>query len=130
VFKQSPTLRVVAMLCTPLITCCVHAADDELLVDPTMPLSIAIVPEAVTDRGFDLLGGFETYELNSVLIRSADRVAVINGQRVRAGDRVGTARVAAIESDHVTLNVNGKIERLELYGSSIKTLSKVTSDDE
>lgn len=119
----------------PLLTLlagAVHAAEvnDELLVDPTQPLNLEMAIEAQGDNsgdgggGFDLFGVFTSYELSSVLIRAGDRLAVVNGERVRVGDSVGAARITAIEADHVTLNVNGKIETLELYGDSIKTLVK------
>lgn len=104
--------------------------NDELVVDPTVPLNF-VIPEGGEGNGdvgiggpFDLLGLFTSYELSSVLIRAEDRIAVINGERVRVGDSIGSARVTAIESDHVTLNVNGKIETLERYTGSIKTLVK------
>lgn len=102
--------------------------NDELLVDPTVPLSISMAITTQTDSAnsglLDLLGTFSSYELSSVLVRGEDRIAVINGQRVRVGDSVGAARVTAIEPGRATLNVNGKIETVELYGTSIKTLVK------
>lgn len=122
-----------ALICASWLACSVNAAtrDDELLVDPTTPLRSPASATSSEDGGLlGLLGGLTTYELSSVLIRGDNRLAVINGQRVRVGDSVGAARVSAIEPDHVNLNVDGRIERLELYTGSIKTLSKVTSDDE
>lgn len=124
-------LRVaVALMCASTLANAVQAAttqDDELLVDPTVPLSLTYAPEAGEEGGglFGFLNTVTTsYTLNSVLIRPGDRFAVINGERVRIGDSVGAARVTQIESDHVVLNVNGRIDRLELYGASIKTLVK------
>lgn len=125
-----------ALACTALFAGSTHAAtqDDELLIDPTVPLNPAIVSDGSADSSaggiLDMFGALTSYELSSVLIRANDRLAVINGERVRVGDSVTGARVLAIEPDHVNLNVNGTIERLELYTDSIKTLSKVTSDDE
>ena len=105
--------------------------DDQLLVDPTVPLSIVFGSSgATTDAGegrgiLDLFGNaFTSYELSSVLIRAGDRIAVINEERVRVGDKVGAAVVASIEADHVTLNVDGEMQTLELYENSIKTLVK------
>jgi len=105
--------------------------DDELPVDPTVPLSIVFGnSNATTDAGegrgiLDLFGNaFASYELSSVLIRAGDRIAVINEERVRVGDKVGAAVVASIEADHVTLNVDGEMQTLELYENSIKTLVK------
>lgn len=119
-----------ALMCTVLLSAgSVHAAtrDDELLVDPTAPLRLA-APEVSTGEGGSLFGFIDAasanYALSSVLIRSGDRFAVINGERVREGDSVAGARVTSIEPDHVMLNLNGRIQRVELYGASIKTLVK------
>lgn len=110
--------------------------DDELVVDPTVPLEVAFSPgdaasiSNAVDSGsiFDIFGGigeaFTSYELSSVLIRAQDRIAVINEERVRVGDKVGSAVVASIEADHVTLNVDGEIETVKLYENSIKTRVK------
>lgn len=102
--------------------------DDELLVDPTLPLSMAFNAGNAANIGdsdnslLDLLSGaFTGYELSSILVRAEDRIAVINGERVRVGDKIGSAVVASIEADRVTLNVGGDIETLELYENSIKT---------
>jgi hypothetical protein len=103
---------------------------DEELVDPTRPLVLPVVQGADDDDegggfGFGLFDEvFTTYELSSVLIRGDVRIAVINGERVRVGEKVGSARVTAIESDSVRLNVDGNIQTLELYKNSIKTLVK------
>jgi hypothetical protein len=130
VFKRTNDMRVLLMLATVVSTSSALAAsrDDELLVDPTVPLSIAF-STSDTDRNddtdgsslFGLFGAFTSYELGSILIRAEDRVAVINEERVRVGDKIGSAVVAAIEADHVSLNVDGEIQTLPLYENSIKT---------
>jgi hypothetical protein len=107
-----------------------RAADqDEALIDPTRPLVLPSVggENDGSEGGFEFGlfdEAFTTYELSSVLIRGDVRIAVINGERVRVGERVGSARVTAIESDSVRLNVDGNIQTLELYDNSIKTLVK------
>lgn len=132
----SPTRhkRVAMVLLPALMAACVQAAtmDDELLVDPTMPLGFT--PTDSADDGglnagssFDLFNLFTGYELSSVLIRTEDRIAVINDERVRVGDKVGSAVVASIEPGQVTLDVDGEIQTLKLYENSIKT--RVTGDD-
>ncbi|MDY6983534.1 MAG: general secretion pathway protein GspB [Pseudomonadota bacterium] len=126
-----PIARVAgALTCTVLLFAgSVHAAtrDDELLVDPTAPLRLTVAPET-SGEGDGLFGFLDAvssnYALSSVLIRSGDRFAVINGERVREGDSVAGARVTRIEPDHVMLNLNGRDQRVELYGASIKTLVK------
>lgn len=101
------------------------AMDDELLVDPTAPLNMSVSADIEAGGNgildLDIFGAFTSYELSSVLIRAEDRIAVINDTRVRVGDTVGSATVASIEADHVTLNIDGEIETLQLYGNSIKT---------
>lgn len=110
--------------------------DDELLVDPTMPLNVQVAGDSSDENsGFDIEGGvsaagglfsglFNSFELSSVLIRGDNRIAVINEQRVHEGDSIGNATVTSIEADRVTLNVDGETEILELYENSIKTLVK------
>lgn len=102
--------------------------DDELSVDPTVPLARIYAGNTAAagaeGDGFNLAEIFSTYALSSVLIRAEDRVAVINGQRVRVGDRIGGAVVAAIETDQVTLNVDGEMRTLQLYENSIRTRAK------
>lgn len=106
--------------------------EDELLVDPTRPLSSGSEEAGDTAAEnsaspLDVFNMFTRYELSSVLIRSGDRIAVINDERVRVGDEIGAAVVASIESDHVTLNVDGEIQTVQLYAESIKT--PVKGDD-
>lgn len=104
--------------------------DDELTIDPTRPLSGYLDESATVDGSdesgglFELFGAFNSYELSSVLIRSGDRIAVINNEQVRVGDEIGAAVVASIESDHVTLNIDGDITTVPLFEGSIKTLVK------
>lgn len=107
------------------------AADEfEGLTDPTAPLTFAVPQSAeVVDDEDD--GGFfglslpsmENYELNSVLIRGKDRIAVVNGQRVRIGEQVGAAKVTAINHEGVVLEIDGKPRVLELYAASVKSLA-------
>lgn len=97
------------------------AADDLAgLVDPTAPINL-IVSLADQDSGV-VTPMFEIYRLNSVLIRDNDRIAVVNGQRARIGDMVGSARVSRIDNAGVVLVVNGESRELTLYGESVKTL--------
>jgi hypothetical protein len=128
VFERGTNIRVLLVLAVLVATGGVLGAtqDDELLVDPTMPLSLAFGASEATSTDseggfFGLFSAFTSYELTSILIRAEDRIAVINEERVRVGDKIGSAVVASIETDHVTLNIDGEIESLELYENSIKT---------
>ena len=119
---------IVLVLLSVLVVYAVHAApaDDEDLVDPTQPLVFGVPAAQQEDKGSffkDLQTAMQTYELNSVLIRSKDRIAVINKQRVRVGDMVGEAKVVNIEANSVTIEVNGISRELRLYNGSVKTLA-------
>lgn len=121
-FKQ---LMIVLILLSVLVAFYARGAE-EVLIDPTAPLFV--LPAEGEGLGIDFMNQFpalfEGFELSSILIRENDRVAVINEQRVRVGDTIGIARVTAIEPRHVTLNVDGEIQTLELYESTVKTLVK------
>lgn len=126
-FKPGTYKRLViaAVMLPGLLSIPVWAAgtDDELLVDPTAPL---FAPTGDTTGGelLPALAGFVRFELSSILIREDDRVAVVNAQRVRVGDSIGSARVTAIDPGSVTIRVDGEQQTLQLYRDSIKTLVK------
>ena len=103
------------------------------LADPTRPLIEAAPPAPEEDEApglaqslLDRLNGFE---LTSVLIRPGLRLAVINSERVAIGDRVGSARVAAIEPGLVVLEMNGERRELRLHRGSIKTPAEAARSD-
>lgn len=74
--------------------------------DPTRP------PTAAEIRAW--LGESETgtmdsdWRLQSILASDQRRLAIINGQRVRPGDRIDSAEVLAVEADRVVLNQRGR----------------------
>ena len=74
--------------------------------DPTRPPSPAEIRAWQAGRTAD--APETSWQLQSVLISDTREVAVINGQRYRAGDRVGQARVVAIEPGQVTLDHDGE----------------------
>jgi hypothetical protein len=100
------------------------AADLEGLVDPTAPVYLGVglpgAPGDVVDGG--ILARLDVYSLNSVLVKNNDRIAVVNNQRVRIGDRIGAATVMGIDGTGVTLDVDGETRVLGLYGEPVKTL--------
>lgn len=118
-------LTAVALL-PGLLSTVVRAAgaDDDLLVDPTAPLFADVAGDTSGGDLLPALAGFVRYQLSSILIREDDRVAVVNAQRVRVGDSIGSARVTAIDPGSVTIRVDGEQQTLQLYRDSIKTLVK------
>jgi MSHA biogenesis protein MshK len=86
----------------------------QALKDPTQP----------TDPG-NYFGSSEndsagSWSLQSILSSPQRRIAVINGTRVKEGDRIGTARVVRIRESHVLLNTKGRSLTLHLFPESIK----------
>ena len=65
--------------------------------------------------------------LNSTLVSSQRRTAVINDRVVSIGDRINGARVMSIQPSSVTLRSNGADMTLIMIKKNIKTLSHVAS---
>jgi len=100
---------IAALLLGPGLAGNVHA-----LKDPTQP----------TDPG-NYFGSSEnrsgsSWSLQSILSSPQRRIAVINGTRVKEGDRLGSARVVRIHESHVLLNTGGRTLTLHLFPQSIK----------
>ena len=77
-------------------------------MDPTRP---AHVPAPALNTELD---EEQAYELESILISDQRRLAIINGQVLRSGERLGKARLLKIEDDRVSLNVDGERQVLLL----------------
>ncbi|MEH6628587.1 MAG: hypothetical protein V7739_19275 [Motiliproteus sp.] len=74
--------------------------------DPTRP------PGQVVKQGAEVAA--LTYRLDSVTIGASRKLAVINGTRAMVGDRVGRARVIAIEPGSVLLAVGDESLRIAI----------------
>lgn len=106
------------VLCTVALMVVAGTAGAQVVQDPTRPPMQLLHPTA----GAPLTAG---PQLQSVLIsRSAGgrHVAVIDGELVRVGDRVGGARVVAIRADEVQLDRAGIRERLKLQAPAAMPL--------
>ena len=69
-------------------------------------------------------GGGGASGVTSILITPARKQAVVNGQTVRVGDRVGDAVVVDILSYEVILNRGGRESRMRLVPRLDKTKSE------
>ena len=74
--------------------------------DPTRPPTQAEISAWQSGRTVEDTGA--DWQLQTVLISEARRVAVINGQRYRTDDRIGSARIIAIDPGRVTLERDGE----------------------
>ena len=60
------------------------------------------------------------WQLSSTLLAQGRRVAIINGQPVRAGDHVDGARVLAIEAGGVRLDYRGHRFTIQRNGAQVR----------
>ena len=84
------------------------------LNDPTQPTDPALY------FGTGQTRNSSDWSLQSILSSPQRRIAIINGSRVREGDRIGSARVVRIRDSHVLLNTGGRTVTLRLLPQSIK----------
>jgi len=94
--------RVTLALAAMLFACLAHAAP---FADPTQP-------PAARDAGEGLTPG---PRIESILIAPDRRLAVINGQQVTVGSRVGTAAVLRITETEVVLRSAEGEQKLKLF---------------
>lgn len=84
------------------------ASADEILRDPTRPPAILYAPHEQ-----------ETFDvgpvLQSVSFASGRRTAIISGQHVKAGSKVGDARVIRISETEVVLKTGNSLQKLKLF---------------
>lgn len=78
----------------------------EELRDPTRPPAFRAVAEGEIDT---------TPQLQSILIGSDRRAAIISGQVLQVGSQIGDARVVRIEADRVVLRSGSASSTLQLF---------------
>ena len=91
------------------------AGGQDLLRDPTRPpASLAWQTPATPDAANAL------FELSAVIFADGRRLAIINGERVKEQDRIGTARVVRIAREGVRLERSGELIELRLVPHDVK----------
>lgn len=103
------TRRLLAPLVVALAALASTPAPAQVLVDPTRP------PAAVAAPGPASAEAPPATQLQSILISSRRRLAVINGNTVALGDKVGEARVVKISETEVVLQTGEETEVLKMY---------------
>ena len=83
-------------------------AQAQVLVDPTRPPTSVARPGAVEEAP-------PASQLQSILISNRRRLAVINGNTVALGDKIGEARVVKITETEVVLKTGEETEVLKMY---------------
>lgn len=102
--------------------CAAQAAPAGLSVDPTRPPS----PAAGVPGGE---GSAQSRILQSVLIAPGRSVAVIDGEMVRVGSRLGDAEVVKIDESGVVLRSGGRTETLRLLPDAKRVGSRAARRD-
>jgi len=112
--RTSRAWRSALLLAVPLYAG--TGAVAQILTDPTRPPSALASSEAGDDAGAAPV-------LQSVMISSAARTAIIGGETVRLGGKYGDARVVKITETEVVLRTASGNETLKMYPAvSIKPI--------
>jgi MSHA biogenesis protein MshK len=98
--------------CVPLAVICfapyTSAYADEVLHDPTRPPTVLFAPQ---ERETIDVGPV----LQSVSLASGRRTAIISGQNVKTGSKIGEARVISINETEVVLKTGNSLQTLKLF---------------
>ena len=92
----------------------VFGAPSEVQVDPTRPPAFVSIDSADQKAAHARV-------LQSVLIAPGRTMAIIDGEPVRVGSRIGDARVMRIDETGVILSQGGKTEALMLFPEAKKS---------
>jgi MSHA biogenesis protein MshK len=91
-----------------------QAAHAQALADPTRP------PQAAGSGPLLEAAPAERTRLQSVLLSPGRKLAVIDGQTVPLGGRVGEATVVEISPDQVVLRQGAELRTLKLHPAAVK----------
>lgn len=109
-------------VCFGLLLCAASVvADDDVLVDPTRPYDVA--PQAGPQSGDDPEIEIPLPVLQAVFAQGQSMSALLDGQRVYAGDQLGVFRVVAIAPGEVRLEQNGEQTVLRIGLAAVKRRS-------
>ena len=100
--------RVVCLCAASLLAAAHQIAFAQGIADPTLP------PPAFA-TGENAEEAVRGPVLQSIMIRPHSRSAIISGERVTLGSKIGNSRVAAIRDSEVVLRSNSGTEVLRLY---------------
>lgn len=83
-------------------------------IDPTRPPAGRISTEAASEAAAVL-------RLQAIMVTSQSAHVVINGKRLKVGDRIGEVRILAIRPHSILIDREGKREELRLSAPIIQT---------
>ena len=105
----SDSLRAIAALLALLFA--PSALADTDLRDPMRPQRAGVTGATQAEQRFDV---------TAILYSDGRRVAVLNGQPVRDGDRIGDARIVAIDPGAVRIAYRGEIVTARLKATRVR----------
>lgn len=111
--------------------CCMGSASAGELPDPTRPPSAIARPASAIGDVVGMTADGEpadTLRLQSVIVSSGRKLAVINGKIVRQGEKVGDAVVAKITESGVTLRRGKDLQELKLFPGLEKRAGSAPAD--
>ncbi|MCX7142495.1 MAG: MSHA biogenesis protein MshK [Proteobacteria bacterium] len=111
-------IRVQVLSAAVALALCTGSAA-QALVDPTRPPLDLMGSAGVSATG-DAEGASPRPRLESILLSSARKGAIINGQYVALGGAYGKATLVGITPTNVTLRTDKKLDVLQLYPSMEK----------
>src|SRR5688500_15974232 len=106
---MSPSRTLAGVACAAAVASSAVAAEVEMLADPTRPPPG--FSAAASARGERAQGRV----LQSIMITPHRRSAIISGERVDLGGRLGDAEVVQISESEVVLRSRAGMETLKLY---------------
>ncbi len=111
-------MRTACAVALGMLLASAQAAAQKGLADPTRPPIMTLAPQVTSAA--EALGP----ELQSVLISPARRIAVINGESVALGGKIGEATLVRVTESEAVLKQGSDMRVLKLYPSVEKTPSR------
>ena len=116
----SATLGAVALLAPA-------AGGAQALADPTRP-PLELISAAAGVPAAEAAGSAKRLRLESILLSSTRKGAIINGQYVSLGGSYGKAQLVGVSATGVTLKRDQEVEVLQLYAPMDKPAAAPVAD--
>jgi MSHA biogenesis protein MshK len=109
-------MKVTPVIALSMLLASVQAAAQKGLVDPTRPPTMAPSPQATAEAPEP-----PGPQLQSVLLAPGRKIAVINGESVALGEKLGEETLVRVTETEVTLKRGREMRVLKLYPSVEKS---------
>lgn len=99
-----------------------NPAVTEKLVDPTRPIGYS-APKNQVQIQQQASPAEQEWTLNTTLVSPYQKIAMINGKRLKVGDDINGAKVIMIDHQKVDLRREGKLFTIKLHNSFISKIN-------